>query len=216
MGVAVDPRACTAVTPRPPVEQATPRQQRRRAPAPHGVAAVRGGAPVVVDGLRRGGHQLAEANQVGWVGLASVAAVDPVEWASARLGCRCPQAPSGPPSRARSRCGGRSTSTAIAIDATAITIALRTPTLRNSCWPRRTGTRTATMSSHRATSALRFGPVKNSCDRASRRPPARPARRRHPAPTSTGSVSPAGDAVPRLPPIVPALRICGEPTVRAA
>ena len=37
-----------------------------------------------------------------------------------------------------------------------------------------------------------------------------------PSATSTGNVSPAGDAVPRLPPIVPALRIWGEPTVRAA
>ena len=33
---------------------------------------------------------------------------------------------------------------------------------------------------------------------------------------STGSPSPAGEHVPRLPPIVAALRICGEPTVRAA
>ena len=33
---------------------------------------------------------------------------------------------------------------------------------------------------------------------------------------SGGSESPAGDAVPRLPPIVPRLRICGEPTVREA
>ena len=31
-----------------------------------------------------------------------------------------------------------------------------------------------------------------------------------------GSASPAGDAVPRLPPTVPRLRICGDPTVRAA
>ena len=34
--------------------------------------------------------------------------------------------------------------------------------------------------------------------------------------SSGGSASPAGDAVPRLPPIVPRLRICGEPTVRDA
>ena len=34
--------------------------------------------------------------------------------------------------------------------------------------------------------------------------------------TRTGSVSPAGDAVPRLPPTVPVLRICGLPTVRDA
>ena len=31
-----------------------------------------------------------------------------------------------------------------------------------------------------------------------------------------GTASPAGDAVARLPPIVPRLRICGEPTVRDA
>src|SRR5580765_3081151 len=34
--------------------------------------------------------------------------------------------------------------------------------------------------------------------------------------SSGGSASPAGEAVPRLPPIVPRLRICGEPTVRDA
>ena len=33
---------------------------------------------------------------------------------------------------------------------------------------------------------------------------------------SGGSASPAGEAVPRLPPIVPRFRICGEPTVRDA
>ena len=32
----------------------------------------------------------------------------------------------------------------------------------------------------------------------------------------TGSVSPAGEQVPKLPPMVPVARICGEPTVRAA
>ena len=36
------------------------------------------------------------------------------------------------------------------------------------------------------------------------------------AASSTGCVSPAGDAVPRLPPTVPRLRICGDPTVRLA
>ena len=34
--------------------------------------------------------------------------------------------------------------------------------------------------------------------------------------TSGGSASPAGEAVARLPPTVPRLRICGEPSVRAA
>ena len=33
---------------------------------------------------------------------------------------------------------------------------------------------------------------------------------------SGGSASPAGEEEPRLPPIVPRLRICGEPTVREA
>ena len=37
-----------------------------------------------------------------------------------------------------------------------------------------------------------------------------------PSMTSGGIASPAGEAVPRLPPIVPRLRICGEPTVRDA
>ncbi len=37
-----------------------------------------------------------------------------------------------------------------------------------------------------------------------------------PAASSGGWQSPAGEAAPRLPPIVPRLRICGEPTVRAA
>ena len=34
--------------------------------------------------------------------------------------------------------------------------------------------------------------------------------------TRTGRPSPAGEDVPRFPPSVPALRICGEPTVRDA
>src|SRR5215469_4028890 len=37
-----------------------------------------------------------------------------------------------------------------------------------------------------------------------------------PPASSGGRASPAGDAVPRLPPTVPRLRICGEPTVREA
>ena len=42
------------------------------------------------------------------------------------------------------------------------------------------------------------------------------ARPRRPDAYSGGSASPAGEEEPRLPPIVPRLRICGEPTVREA
>ena len=41
-------------------------------------------------------------------------------------------------------------------------------------------------------------------------------RPRHVRRSSGGSASPAGDAVPRFPPIVPRFRICGDPTVREA
>ena len=66
-------------------------------------------------------------------------------------------------------------------------------------------------------SAFRFGPTRNSVS-GSRRvaADARAARPRRPSTSSGGSASPAGEAVPRLPPIVPRLRICGEPTVREA
>ena len=94
---------------------------------------------------------------------------------------------------------------------------------RCACRPWRTaaarapaGTRTAAISSSGA-STLRLGPGEE------RRRPA-PAGCRAPTPTSTtapaassgGCASPAGEAEPRLPPTVPRLRICGEPTVRDA
>ena len=47
-------------------------------------------------------------------------------------------------------------------------------------------------------------------------PPVLASSMRAPSISSGGSESPAGEAVPRLPPIVPRLRICGEPTVREA
>ena len=66
-------------------------------------------------------------------------------------------------------------------------------------------------------SAVRFTPTMNSLDRH-RAPPGRRRQldRRRRAPPAPGSPSPAGEQVPRLPPSVPALRICGDPTVRAA
>src|SRR5512132_723553 len=96
-----------------------------------------------------------------------------------------------------------------------MTMALRVPTLRN-CWgPSRRGTRTSRMTSPGAITVF-LTPVMKSA-RGSRRSPSRLARitvaSRAP---STGRPSPAGLAVPMLPPTVPALRIWGEPTVRAA
>ena len=87
---------------------------------------------------------------------------------------------------------------------------------RTAAGPRAARTWNAAISSS-GSSTLRFGPVMNSptgTRRAPRAPtPARPRRRDA---YSGGSASPAGEEEPRLPPIVPRLRICGEPTVRDA
>ena len=68
----------------------------------------------------------------------------------------------------------------------------------------------------KGTVAVRFGPANSSSTGTSRSPDRLAISTRASSATSTGSVSPAGDAVARFPPTVPALRICGEPTVRAA
>ena len=95
-------------------------------------------------------------------------------------------------------------------------MAFRVPTLRNSCVPKRAGRRTSQMISPGA-SDVRFGPVTSSAKGTVRVAPPGPTTRISASRAeSTGRVSPAGDAVARLPPIVPALRIWGEPTVRAA
>ena len=108
--------------------------------------------------------------------------------------------------------GGRSSS---ANAQTAMTIALRVPILAN-CWgPGATGISTAVISSSGART-FRLGPMKNSAAGISREPRADVASTDAPAASSTGWQSPAGEAVPRLPPTVPRLRICGDPTVRAA
>src|SRR6266508_2021303 len=96
-----------------------------------------------------------------------------------------------------------------------ITIALRVPTLRNCCGPSRRGTRISWMTSP-GWIAVRFTPVMNSSIGRRRVPPRLASTRVASRAPSTGSPSPAGLAVPTLPPTVPALRICGEPTVRAA
>ena len=108
---------------------------------------------------------------------------------------------------------GRSTTRAREV--TAMTMALRVPTLRNSWGPSRTGTRMAVMSSP-GIRALALTPVTNSSSGSRRAPPVDCNSISASSAASTGRVSPAGDAVARFPPRVAALRICGEPTVRAA
>src|SRR5680860_523729 len=99
----------------------------------------------------------------------------------------------------------------------AITIAFRTPTFANSCATGTpSGTTTAVIISS-GSSDVRFTPMKNSrhgttlvplaWDRTSMKASAAAIH---------GRPSPAGLAVPTFPPIVPAARIWGDPTVRAA
>ena len=76
-------------------------------------------------------------------------------------------------------------------------------------------TRTDTTSSS-GSSALRLTPTRNSPSGMRRSPRTLAISTRRSSTSSGGNASPAGDAVPRLPPSVPRLRICGEPTVRDA
>ena len=104
------------------------------------------------------------------------------------------------------------TSRETANEQTAMTMALRGPTFAN-CWgPRAAGTRIVRMSSSGAI-ALRFGPVQNSSIGTARAPPDEASSTVAPEATRGGRASPAGDAVATFPPIVPLLRICGDPTV---
>ena len=98
---------------------------------------------------------------------------------------------------------------------TAITIALRVPTFANCCGPPADGIHTAAISSSVA-SVLRFGPTMNSSTGTRREPRTDASSTSAPPAYSGGSASPAGEEDPRFPPIVPRLRICGEPTVRDA
>ena len=109
------------------------------------------------------------------------------------------------------RCGEM----ASASEHTAITIALRVPIFANCSGPSAGGTWNAAMSSSGARQ-LRFGPVMNSATGMRRLRAVEAISISASAAYSGGSPSPAGDDVPRLPPTVPRLRICGEPTVRDA
>ena len=77
------------------------------------------------------------------------------------LGLRGPQHGRARPSRARPPMRRPARSATTAALATEMTMALRVPTLRNSCGPSSTGTRTPTMSSP-GDSAVRLGPTQNS------------------------------------------------------
>src|SRR5262249_34082801 len=113
------------------------------------------------------------------------------------------------------RASPRSPSTVRASEQTAITIALRGPIFMKVCGAPLGRRCTATMSSSSAR-AFRFTPVRDSCIGTRRRPRTLATSTSAPSMSSGGKASPAGEAVPRLPPTVPRLRICGEPTVRAA
>ena len=102
-----------------------------------------------------------------------------------------------------------------ASEQTAITIALRVPILANCCGPSAAAMWNAAISSSSARQ-LRFGPVTNSPTGIRRVPAVDASSTSASDANSGGSASPAGDEVPRLPPTVPRLRICGEPTVREA
>ena len=106
-------------------------------------------------------------------------------------------------------------STNRARDTTEITIAFRIPTFKNSCGPSSRGSLTDSIISP-ACKAFDFTPVTNSSTEISRCPVDDLRFKIAFIATNTGIVSPAGDAVARLPPKVPALRICGEPTVLEA
>lgn len=105
---------------------------------------------------------------------------------------------------------------ATANEQTAITIAFRVPILEKYCGPDAGGVQNARISSSGA-SALRFTPLKNSATGIIRTPRSADSASTTASPASSGGwASPAGDAAPRLPPTVPRLRICGDPTVRDA
>ncbi len=98
---------------------------------------------------------------------------------------------------------------------TAMTMALRVPTLENCCGPSAFLMWTRLISSS-GSSALRFTPVKNSSTGMRRVPRTDSASTSAPADSSAGCESPAGEAAPRFPPTEPRLRIWGDPTVWAA
>ena len=96
-----------------------------------------------------------------------------------------------------------------------MTIALRGPIFMKVCGSP-LGSRCAATINSSSASAFFFTPTRKSASGTRRDPRTLATSTSAPSMSSGGSASPAGEAVPRLPPIVPRLRICGEPTVRAA
>ncbi len=121
----------------------------------------------------------------------------------------------GPDEPYDARSSPRSRSAESASEHTAITIAFRGPIFMNVCEAPDGESHTAVISSS-GSSVFRFGPTRNSPSGTRRTPRTLASSTSASSITSGGSASPAGEAVPRLPPIVPRLRICGEPTVRDA
>ena len=176
------------------------------------MAAVGGGGPVVVDGAAGGGHAAAELGDQRLVARDGGIPVEPLGEPGLGLGVadrdrpdRTERAAHGPARRVDDeRAAGDGDDHGVAH-----------ADLEELLGPAATGTSTATTSSP-GSSAVRLGPVRKASTGRVRRPAADASSTVAPRATSTGSVSPAGEAVARLPPIVPVLRIWGLPTVRAA
>ena len=167
------------------------------------------------------------------IGFADAAASRPNSFAAASLG-RCgfsqPASSNRPPAKpsawvARMIVGPheprptptrwRARSTTSARPEIEMAIALRVAANMYVCAPPASSHSAATMSSSGRRTDL-FGPVMKSA-KLTRRSPFLDLRTTVASrAASTGNVSPAGEHVPRFPPIVAALRICGDPIVRAA
>ena len=178
------------------------------------MAAVGGAAADVVDRARGLRHQLAEAGEVAVGAGSPPPSQSSVPFANASASAATiGVGPAEPMQVPTVRCSGSSAS---ANEQTAITIALRVPTLENCCGPGAGAMWKAAISSS-GSSTLRLGPVMNSPIGTRRLPRALLSSSISALEAySGGSASPAGEEEPRLPPIVPRLRICGEPTVREA
>jgi hypothetical protein len=121
----------------------------------------------------------------------------------------------GPAEPKDARSSPRSRSALSAREQTAITIAFRGPIFMKVCGAPLGWIKTAVISSS-ASSAFFLGPTRNSRTGIRRVPRTLASSTSASSISSGGKASPAGEAVPRLPPSVPRFRICGDPTVLEA